>query len=138
LFALQPVVAGWAKRRLSLMADGHVGVAAAGVLLGSVYGGYFGAGLGVILLALLSLTLPEDLVVTNGLRAVLSLVVNTAAAVVFLVAAHVAWQDAGLLAGSSLIGGYFGARLARRLPPVVFRVLVVGLGLVAAIRLFVG
>jgi hypothetical protein len=107
-------------------------------LFGAVYGGYFGAGLGVILLALLGLTLPEDLVQTNGLRAVLPLMVNTAAAVVFLIAAHVAWDDAGLLAGSSLVGGYFGARVARRLPPLVFRLLVVGLGLATAVRLLVG
>lgn len=138
LFAVQPLVAGWVKRRLSSLADGHVGIAAAGTLFGAVYGGYFGAGLGVILLALLGLTLPEDLVRTNGLRAVLSLMVNTAAAVVFLIAAHVAWDDAGLLAGSSLVGGYFGARVARRLPPLVFRLLVVGLGLATAARLLVG
>ena len=75
---------------------------------------------------------------TNGLRAVLSLVVNTVAALVFLVAAHIAWEDAGLLAGTSLIGGYFGARMARRLPPVVFRILVVCLGLVTAGRLLAG
>lgn len=138
LFVVQPVVAGWVKRRLSSLADGHLGLAATGTLLGAVYGGYFGAGLGVILLALLGLTIPEELVRTNGLRAVLSLVVNTAAALVFLVAAHIAWEDAGLLAGTSLIGGYFGARVARRLPPVVFRILVVCLGLVTAGRLLAG
>jgi hypothetical protein len=50
----------------------------------------------------------------------------------------IAWGDAGLLALTSLVGGYFGARVARRLPPVVFRVLVLGLGLATAIRLLVG
>jgi uncharacterized membrane protein YfcA len=138
LFAVQPLISRWVKDRLAEVADGHLRVAAAGTLLGSVYGGYFGAGLGVILLALLGLTLPDDLVRTNGLRAVLSLVVNCMAAAVFLVAAHVAWPDAGLLAGSSLVGGYFGARLARRLPPIVFRVLVVVLGLVTSARLLAG
>jgi len=138
LFAVQPLVSRWLKARLEGIADGHVGLAAAGTMLGSVYGGYFGAGLGVILFALLGLLLPDDLVRTNGLRAVLSLVVNFVAAAVFLVAAHVAWSDAGLLAGSSLVGGYFGARLARRLPPLVFRVLVVTLGLVTVVRLLAG
>jgi len=137
LFALQPLVLRW-LRRLGAASDGHLGVAAFGTLLGSVYGGYFGAGLGVILLALFGLTVPDKLVRTNGLRLVVSLVANSAAAVVFLVAAHVAWEDAGLLAGSSLIGGYFGARLARRLPPVVFRILVLGLGLATAGRLLAG
>jgi uncharacterized membrane protein YfcA len=138
LFAVQPVVAGRLQHRLAAAADGHLVVAACGTLLGAVYGGYFGAGLGVILLALLGLTLPDELVRTNGLRVVLSLVVNSAAALVFVVAAHVAWEDAALLAGSSLIGGYFGARVARRLPPVVFRILVLGLGLATAGRLLAG
>jgi hypothetical protein len=110
----------------------------AGTFAGSVYGGYFGAGLGVVLLALLGLTLPDELMRTNGLRTVLSLVVNTAAALIFIVHGDIAWGDAGLLALTSLVGGYFGARVARRLPPVVFRVLVLGLGLATAIRLLVG
>lgn len=138
LFAIQPAVGASVKRRLSSLADGHLGVAAVGTLCSSVYGGYFGAGLGVILLALLGLTVPEDLVRTNGLRSLLSLAVNTAAAIVFLIAAHVAWDDAVLLAGSSLVGGYFGARAARRLPPVVLRVLVIALGLATAARLLAG
>lgn len=138
LFALQPVVARWMKGKPATLADEHLGIAVAGTLLGAVYGGYFGAGLGVILLALLGLTVPDELVRTNGLRVVLSLVVNTAAAAVFLIAAHVAWDDAALLAGSSLVGGYFGARLARRLPTVVFRLLVLALGLVTAARLLAG
>jgi len=138
LFAVQPLISRRMKERLTADAGGHLRLAAVGTALGSVYGGYFGAGLGVVLLALLGLTVPDDLVRTNGLRAVLSLVVNCVAAVVFLLAAHVAWSDAGLLAGSSLVGGYFGARLARHLPPVVFRVLVVLLGLVTAARLLAG
>ena len=138
LFVVQPVVGRWLKARVTGAERGHLRVAAAGTLLGSVYGGYFGAGLGVILLALLGLTLPDDLVRTNGLRAVLSLVVNLAVAIVFLAAAHVAWPDAALLAGSSLVGGYLGARAARRLPTAVFRVLVVTLGLVTAARLLAG
>lgn len=138
LFATQPLISRLVKERLAAVSDGHLGLATVGTALGSVYGGYFGAGLGVVLLALLGLTVPDELVRTNGLRAVLSLVVNCVAALVFIVAAHVAWSDAGLLAGSSLVGGYFGARLARRLPTVVFRVLVVTLGLVTAALLLAG
>jgi len=138
LFAVQPVVGRWLKTRVAGTERGHLRAATAGTLLASVYGGYFGAGLGVILLAILGLTLPDDLVRTNGLRALMSLVVNFAVAVVFLAAAHVAWEDAGLLASSSLVGGYLGARAARRLPPALFRVLVVALGLVTAARLLAG
>jgi hypothetical protein len=137
LFAVQPLVAARLRSADTQTAAPHANkiVTGTGTLLGAVYGGYFGAGLGVILLALLGLTLPDDIVKTNGLRALLSLVVNTAAAAVFVVAAHVAWRDAGLLAGTSLIGGYLGARLARRLPPVVFRLVVLGVGMATAVRL---
>jgi uncharacterized membrane protein YfcA len=138
LFAVQPVVGRWLKARVKRPDEGHVRMATMGTVIASVYGGYFGAGLGVILLAVLGLALPDDLVRTNGLRALLSLAVNFSVAVVFLIAAHVAWTDAGLLAGSSLVGGYFGARVARRLPVPVFRVLVVTLGLVTAARLLAG
>jgi uncharacterized membrane protein YfcA len=135
LFAAQPLVAARVSRTAEHDTPRSRTIAAVGTLLGAVYGGYFGAGLGVILLALLGVTLPDDLVRTNGLRAMLSLAVNTVAALVFVIAAHVVWRDAGLLVGSSLVGGYLGARLARRLPPVVFRVVVLTLGLATSIRL---
>jgi uncharacterized membrane protein YfcA len=141
LFAVQPIVNRAVRAhsteggRLSLL---RRAAAHTGTLVGSVYGGYFGAGLGVVLLALLGLTLPDDLVRTNGLRAVLSLVVNTAAALIFIIHGDIAWADAGILALTSLVGGYVGARVARRLPSVVFRVLVLSLGLATAIRLLVG
>lgn len=143
LFAGQPLVRG--------VVAGHSGdahgaapsrarlvIARAGVLVGSVYGGYFGAGLGVVLLALLGLVLPDDLVRTNGLRSALSLVSNIAAAAIFAIHGAIAWLDVGCIAPACLIGGYVGSRTARRLPPVVFRVVVISLGLATAIKLFVG
>jgi uncharacterized membrane protein YfcA len=149
LFAIQPLVSSQVARHLPGKRDGSAGetpagdtadddsrarlvVAGAGTFLASIYGGYFGAGLGVVLLALLGLALSDDLVRINGLRAVLSLAVNIAAAVIFAVAAQVDWLYAALLAVSSVVGGYIGARLARRLPPVVFRLVVILLGLVTA------
>ncbi len=146
LFAAQPLLAKQMARRsgssVPAPEDGAGGdrllAAGAGTFLGSIYGGYFGAGLGVVLLALLGLAVPDDLVRTNGLRSVLSLVVNLVAALVFIIHAHVAWADAGLLAASSLVGGYGGARIARRLPRRVFRVLVIGLGVATAASLLAG
>ncbi|HZP27565.1 MAG TPA: sulfite exporter TauE/SafE family protein [Acidimicrobiia bacterium] len=108
------------------------------VFLASVYGSYFGAGLGVILLAVLALLLEDDLQLANGLRGVLALLVNSVGVVVFAVAANVAWSAAGVLAVTSLVGGYAGARLAQRLPVPVFRTAVVLLGLAASARLLVG
>ncbi len=110
----------------------------AGVFVGAIYGGYFGAGLGVVLLALLGMALPDRLVRTNGLRSTIALVVSAGAAAVFVLHGDIAWVDAGLLAPSSVVGGYSGARLARRLPAVVVRLVVIALGLATAIRLLVG
>ncbi|MGO9195909.1 MAG: sulfite exporter TauE/SafE family protein [Acidimicrobiales bacterium] len=143
LFAVQPLVSGIVKGRSAAAPETSPGrlrgsAAAGGTFAASVYGGYFGAGLGVVLLALLGLVIPDELMRTNGLRTVLSLVVNTAAAIVFIAHGEIAWGDAGLLALTSLAGGYFGARVAKRLPPVAFRLLVLALGLATAIRLLVG
>lgn len=146
LFACQPIVARLVRRG-DVDQEPSVGepsdpwrapAAYGGTFLGAIYGGYFGAGLGVVLLALLGLVLPDDLARTNGLRAVLSLLVNTAAALVFIIHGAIAWSDVGILSVTSLVGGYFGAHVAKRLPPVAFRVLVLGLGLATAIKLLVG
>ena len=140
LFALQPVLA----RRLQERSPARRPVRPVPALalvctfLGAIYGGYFGAGLGVVLLAVLGLALDDELVRINGLRGVLSLIVNSIAVVVFVVAADVAWHDAGVLTVTSLIGGYAGARLSRRLPVPVFRTVVIGLGLVAAAWMLLG
>ena len=109
--------------------------AQASTFLSAVYGAYFGAGLGVVLLAVLGILLPDRLVRTNGLRGVFSLVINTVAAAIFVVRAPVAWGAAGLLAGGSLVGGYAGARVARRVPAPLLRAFVIVVGLVAAGRL---
>ncbi|HEY3941390.1 MAG TPA: sulfite exporter TauE/SafE family protein [Acidimicrobiales bacterium] len=136
LFAGQPVVArrlrsgGTASRRHRVAL--HLGTFAA-----SVYGAYFGAGLGIVLLAVLATSLPDSLTRINGLRSVLALLVNTVAVVVFVLGAHVAWAAAGILAATAVVGGFVGARVARRLPPVVLRVLVVAIGLATAIGLLV-
>jgi uncharacterized protein len=137
LFCAQPVLARRLARSRRRGRRRWV-VAQGGTLVASVYGSYFGAGLGVLLLAILGTALPDTLVRTNGLRSVLALGVNAIAAVAFMVGAHVRWGDAGFLAISSLVGGYLGARLARRIPAAPFRVVVVLVGLAAAARLLVG
>jgi uncharacterized membrane protein YfcA len=91
----------------------------------------------VILLAVLALMLEDDLQRANGLRGVLALVINSVGVVVFAVAADVVWSAAGVLAVTSLAGGYTGAHLAQRLPVPVFRAAVILLGLAAAVRLLV-
>jgi uncharacterized protein len=134
LFAAQPLVARMVRRRATEGRPRHHGVVA-GTFLASIYGGYFGAGLGVILLAVLGLTLNETVARSSALRTVLSVLANGVAALAFIVAASVAWEAAGLLAIGALVGGFLGARLVRRLSPTVLRVVVVLFGLATTIKL---
>ncbi|MDA8295361.1 MAG: sulfite exporter TauE/SafE family protein [Actinomycetota bacterium] len=106
--------------------------------LSAAYGAYFGAGLGVILLGVLASCIPDRLVRINGLRSVLSLAINTVAALIFAADAPVSWVAAGTLALGALCGGYSGARLARRLPAIWLRAVVIALGLATAAKLLAG
>ncbi len=107
----------------------------AGVFVAGVYGGYFGAAQGILLLAILGLSLAESLQRINAAKVVLAGLVNLVAGVVFVFAAHVAWGAVGLIAAGSAIGGVIGARAGRRLPPSVLRGLIVLVGVVAIWRL---
>ncbi len=100
-----------------------------------VYGGYFSAAQGILLLAVLGLGLPETLQRVNALKNVLQLIVNLVAAVVFAVVAEVAWDAAGLMAVGALVGGQLGAHFGRRLPPAALRVAIVVIGVVAIVML---
>lgn len=107
----------------------------AGIGLTGVYGGYFGAAQGVLLVGLLSLGLADDLQRLNGLKNVLAGTINGVAAVIFIVAAPVAWVPAALIAGSSIVGGQIGARIGRRLPAPVLRAVIIVAGTAVAINL---
>lgn len=100
-----------------------------------VYGGYFGAAQGILLIAILGITLRDDLQRLNGLKNVLAGLVNLTAGVVFVVAAEIDWGIAGLIAAGSTVGGILGARYGRRLSPTALRALIVVLGVVAILRL---
>jgi uncharacterized membrane protein YfcA len=105
--------------------------------MAAVYAGYFGAGVGVIFIGLLSVFIKDDLQRLNGVRNVLAAVSNTVASVVFIFFGHIAWEAAGLLAVSSIAGGQLGASVGRRLPSNVLRTLIVIGGLAAVVKLLV-
>ncbi len=137
LMAGQPRLAVWVARRRS---EGARDVGAAPLVIGfatGIYGGYFGAAQGVILLAMLSVFVPDHLQRSNALKNVLAGTVNGVAAVVFILFAHVDWLAAVLVAVGAIAGGALGARYGRRIPPRVLRLLVVVLGTAVAIRLLV-
>lgn len=138
LVVLQPrLTAAMAARRGDAPAHGGAALFA-GVYLAGVYGGYFGAAQGVLLIALLGLFLGEGLQRANAAKNVLAGLVNLVAAVLFALVAHVAWVAAGLVAAGSLVGGVLGARVGRRLPDPVLRGVVVVVGVIAVVRLLAG
>ena len=123
-----------AEREISRESEGGrwtpIGVYAAGV-----YGGYFGAAQGILLLGMLGVALPQDLQRTNALKNVLTAIVNGVAGVYFVFAAHVEWAPAGIIAAASIVGGQIGAHYGRRLHPAVLRGVIVVVGLSAIVRL---
>jgi uncharacterized protein len=101
------------------------------VTLAGVYGGYFGAAQGVLLLAILGIGVADSLQRHNATKNVLAMLVNAVAAVVFIAAAPVDWAVAGLIASGSVVGGQLGAGVGRRLPPTALRAVIVVVGLTA-------
>jgi uncharacterized membrane protein YfcA len=118
---------------------GHGEGVGAGALAGAfccgVYGGYFGAAQGILMLSVLGLSINDSLQRLNAVKVITTGLTNLIAGVVFVIAAHVAWDVAGLIAGGSIIGGVIGARFGRRLPPTALRALIVVVGIVAIVRL---
>jgi uncharacterized protein len=107
----------------------------AAVFATGIYGGYFGAAQGVILIALLGIFIDDGLQRLNALKNVLAALVNGIAAVLFIVFADVDWAVAGLLAAGAICGGQLGARLGRRIPANWLRAVIVVVGVAVAIRL---
>ncbi len=107
------------------------------VLATAIYGGYFGAAQGVILMGVLTTLTSEPLQALNGVKNVLSTIVNAVAALTFIVVApdQVDWTVAGLIAAGSLIGGVLGSRVGRRLPPNALRAVIIVIGVVAIVRI---
>ena len=138
LMAVQPWVAKRlaARRESAGRSSAEPGWAPTSVtFLAGIYGGYFGAAQGVILMAALSVLVPDELRRTNALKNVLSTIVNLVAAAFFVVFAHPAWEVVGLLAAGAVVGGLFGARVARRINPRILRWTVVIVGLAVGIKL---
>jgi uncharacterized protein len=128
----------WISRHVSppVSAPPHGSIAVWGlVYLAGIYGGYFGAAQGVLLIAILGLTLPETMQRVNAAKNVLALLVNGVAAIVFLLVTHIAWAAASTIALGSVLGGQIGATVGRRLPAPVFRAFVAVVGVIAIVRL---
>jgi uncharacterized membrane protein YfcA len=136
LVVLQPRLNRWllARRRVDAPPDGgRVALGFNGLV--AIYGGYFGAAQGIMLLAILGVALDDDLQRVNALKNVLAGLVNLTSAIVFLFVAHLAWAAVVLLAVGSTVGGQLGARIGRRLPATALRAVIVVVGLAAIAKL---
>lgn len=142
LVVLQPRISAWVARRHEALGAGPRGVTGAwwvwpAVLVTGVYGGYFGAAQGVLLMAVMGIGIAESLQRLNAVKNVLALLVNAVAGVLFVVVADVDWAVVALIGVGSIIGGQVGATVGRRLPDPVLRVTIVVVGLTAlAVFLF--
>jgi uncharacterized membrane protein YfcA len=105
-------------------------------LLISVYGGYFGAGIGILMLAAMGVLLPSSLQHANALKVLFSTIINAIAAVIFVAKGAVYWPEALVMAAANIGGGFAGARLAQRLPPAGMRGFAIAVGLFAAGKMF--
>jgi uncharacterized membrane protein YfcA len=108
------------------------------IFLSSIYGGYFGAGLGIILLAVMAVSLPFEIQELQGIRNVFSMIINSIAALIFIIRGHLALDAVYMLLIGTLIGGWLGTRLIKRLSPKVVHALVVATGVTTTMYLALG
>jgi uncharacterized membrane protein YfcA len=135
LVLVQPKLAAWVAGRGEHHSDQVGPFLIVGVFLTGVYGGYFGAAQGVLLVGLLGVFLTDSLQRINAGKNVLVTIVNGAAAVIFVIFAHIAWLAVALIAAGSAAGGLIGAKLGRKLPPLALRIIIVVIGVISAVKL---
>jgi len=139
LLAAQDTIRAWLVRRTgqSSKSQAHDGWALLPVTSAAIYGGYFGAGLSVIILAVLGIAVDDSLTRLNALKQFIAFSVNISAAVFFLFSGQVVGPVALVMAVGALAGGVFGGRLAGRVSPLMLRRIVVGIGSIVACVYFV-
>ncbi len=144
LVVVQPRIQAWARRRSEAagVAVDHVGRGkllwlTVGTFAVGIYGGYFTAAQGIMLIGVMGVLLPDSIQRMNAAKNLLSLIVNVVAAVTYTIVAFddISWAAAGLIAAGSLVGGSVGARYGRRLPPWALRAVIVVIGLIGLWRL---
>jgi uncharacterized membrane protein YfcA len=144
LVVVGPRIQAWARRRAGVagrsaddVSAGRMAALVGATFAVGVYGGYFTAAQGILLIGVMGALLPESMQRMNGAKNLLSLVVNVVAALAYTLVAfdRISWLAAGLIAAGSLIGGFLGAHYGRRLSPTALRLGIVVVGLIGLYRL---
>ena len=134
LLLLQPVVTSRVRARRPVREQHRSPTLVVAQFLGGVYGAFFGAGLSVMMLAVLGLFIRDDLQRLNALKGILALIINVVAAIYFAFFGPVSWIAVVVMLPMSALGGFIGVALARRLSPLVLRTLVVAFGVAFALH----
>ena len=138
------IIGPWLTRRIAARRErlGVTDVSADGppwlffaIIFTGMYGGYFGAAQGVLVMAIMGVAVAETLPRINGLKNVLVMIANAVAGIVFVIISEVDWWIVLALAVGSVLGAQVGARIGRKLPPIVYRVVIVTVGVAAIIAL---
>ena len=138
------IIGPWLTRRIAARRErlGVTDVSAVGppwlffaIIFTGMYGGYFGAAQGVLVMAIMGVAVAETLPRINGLKNVLVMIANAVAGIVFVIISEVDWWIVLALAVGSVLGAQVGARIGRKLPPIVYRVVIVTVGVVAIVTL---
>lgn len=138
LMAVQVRLAAWVAKHRPDRADADINVEVlGGTFILGVYGAYFGAGLGILTLAVLGILLPDDLHRSNALKGLLSAIINAAAVVYFAIFAPVAWIPALVMSVAALAGGYYGVGVARKFSAVTLRRVIIVYAVAIAVLMLV-
>lgn len=140
LIGADPWLKRWAKNRIATHAEasgGHLAVTGAAAFVGAVYGGFFGAGLGIILLALFSVVVRENLIRINALKQLTSSVANLAAAAFLVFSGYVEWQVVPVMAVGAIVGAAAASKWVRGVDPQVLRAAVVVISVCVAVAYFI-
>jgi uncharacterized membrane protein YfcA len=144
LVLVGPRIQNWARNRAEAagqsvehVSRGRMVALVIGTFAVGIYGGYFTAAQGILLMGVMGALLPEDMQRMNAAKNLLSLIVNVVAAVAYILVAfdRISWPAAGLIALGSLVGGYLGARYGRKLSPNALRAFIIVVGLIGLYRL---
>jgi uncharacterized membrane protein YfcA len=132
------IIQPWLRERItrrSRTSKDHFILGDSAIFITGVYGGYFGAAQGVLLMSILGAMFDETIQKINSIKMVLGMSANLAATAVFIVRGGVVWEAAGAIAFGSLIGGQLGAHIGRRLPANVYRAVIVVVGIIAIVKI---
>jgi len=137
LLLLNEPIGRWISRRAEAHPKKHAAALWLSQFAIAVYGGYFGAGIGILMLAAMAIFLPEDLQAANGMKNFFAVLINGIAMVYFIAVGAAVVKIALVMAVAALAGGFVGAKLAQRMSPRILRGAVVVFGVIVAVHLMI-